>query len=179
MQRPLRRIVTTPSPQDAAILVDAGPSASFGGLSEIWRDNLARAAEALKQDLGPTHVLLEPPAGGVVARWFCVVPASPAMSEENVRMAARAFDRMGAAHCHRRDGPDPSMHQTDSLDLVCLLSGSASLVLNGVEKLLSPGDVVVQRGTAHAWRAHGGPALFFAVLIDRRNAGDLPGGEAS
>jgi len=26
---------------------------------------------------------------------------------------------------------------------------------------------VIQRGTHHAWTAHGGPALFLAVLIDR------------
>jgi len=27
--------------------------------------------------------------------------------------------------------------------------------------------VVIQRGTNHAWVAHGGPAMFLAVLIDR------------
>jgi hypothetical protein len=27
--------------------------------------------------------------------------------------------------------------------------------------------MVIQRGTAHAWRAHGEVATFFAVLIDR------------
>jgi len=26
---------------------------------------------------------------------------------------------------------------------------------------------VIQRGTNHAWAAHGGPALLLAVLIDR------------
>jgi hypothetical protein len=26
---------------------------------------------------------------------------------------------------------------------------------------------VIQRGTSHAWTAHGAPALFLAVLIDR------------
>jgi hypothetical protein len=31
--------------------------------------------------------------------------------------------------------------------------------------------VVIQRGTNHAWEAHGGPALFLAVLIDRPLAG--------
>lgn len=171
MHKQLRRIVTAPSRQVAAVLVDAGPSAAFAGLSEIWRDRLTAATRASEEDLGPEQVLLEPPAGGFVARWFSVVPASDAMPEDALRSAAaRSFDRMGAAHCHRSDGPDPSMHQTSSLDLVCLLSGSASLILEGVEKRLSPGDVVVQQGTAHAWRAHGGPALFFAVLIDRRHS---------
>jgi hypothetical protein len=35
---------------------------------------------------------------------------------------------------------------------------------------LRPGNVVIQRGTNHAWQAHGGPALFLAVLIDRELA---------
>jgi hypothetical protein len=37
----------------------------------------------------------------------------------------------------------------------------------GGETRLRPGNVVIQRGTNHAWNAHGGPALFLAVLIDR------------
>ena len=35
---------------------------------------------------------------------------------------------------------------------------------------LKPGNVVIQRGTNHAWHAHGGPASFLAVLIDRSAA---------
>ena len=32
---------------------------------------------------------------------------------------------------------------------------------------MKAGDVMVQRGTNHAWEAHGGPALLLGVLIDR------------
>jgi hypothetical protein len=35
---------------------------------------------------------------------------------------------------------------------------------------LKPGQIVIQRGTSHGWTAHGGPALFLAVLIDRQMA---------
>ena len=41
------------------------------------------------------------------------------------------------------------------------------LILESGETRLRPGNVVIQRGTNHAWNAHGGPALFLAVLIDR------------
>jgi naringenin degradation protein FdeH len=41
------------------------------------------------------------------------------------------------------------------------------LILEEGETRLKPGQVVIQRGTNHAWQAHGGPALFLAVLIDR------------
>jgi quercetin dioxygenase-like cupin family protein len=59
------------------------------------------------------------------------------------------------------------MHETETLDVICLVKGEASLILEGAERRLKPGNVVIQRGTNHAWVAHGGPALFLAVLIAR------------
>ncbi|MEY4269031.1 MAG: hypothetical protein RLZZ58_247, partial [Pseudomonadota bacterium] len=41
------------------------------------------------------------------------------------------------------------------------------LILENETRHLKPGQVVIQRGTNHAWEAHGGPALLLAVLIDR------------
>jgi quercetin dioxygenase-like cupin family protein len=60
-----------------------------------------------------------------------------------------------------------AMHETHSIDIICLLQGDASLILEGAETHIKPGQVVIQRGTNHAWVAHGGPAMFLAVLIDR------------
>ena len=60
-----------------------------------------------------------------------------------------------------------AMHETHSIDIICLLQGDATLILEGSETRLKPGQVVIQRGTNHAWQAHGGPALLLAVLIDR------------
>ena len=59
------------------------------------------------------------------------------------------------------------MHETHTLDVICLLKGDASLILEGTETRIKPGQIVIQRATNHAWVAHGGPALFLAVLIDR------------
>jgi hypothetical protein len=175
----LRRIVTSQASQGSYVLAEGGPTAGFADLCDIWRASLAADAAFSPHDLGPQSVRLEPPLGGVVARWFTVDPQDEGMSNGEMRaLAARTFERIGATNCHR-DGPDPAMHQTASLDFVCLLSGSASLVLDAAETFLSPGDVVVQQGTAHAWRAYGGPALFFAVLIDRRSPCNPSSGVAS
>lgn len=96
----LRRIVTAQSPRGPIVLFDGGPSAVFAGLSEVWRDSLAAATPVLEQDLGPDLVLLEPPEGGVVARWFSVDPPSGEISDEQMRaVAARTFHRIGAADC--------------------------------------------------------------------------------
>lgn len=48
------------------------------------------------------------------------------------------------------------MHRTQSLDLAVVLKGSIKLELDDrVEKTVSEGDVIVQRGTIHSWKNHG------------------------
>jgi quercetin dioxygenase-like cupin family protein len=52
---------------------------------------------------------------------------------------------------------------------VVLLSGEVTLMLEKGEVDLKPFDVVVQRGTNHAWINKGKePALIAAVLIDAK-----------
>lgn len=43
------------------------------------------------------------------------------------------------------------MHRTKTLDYVVVIEGEAVLVLDDTELVLNKGDVVVQRGTDHAW----------------------------
>jgi quercetin dioxygenase-like cupin family protein len=51
-----------------------------------------------------------------------------------------------------RPGAASPMHRTESVDYGIVLAGEVHLVLDdGSETRLSPGDVVVQRGTDHAW----------------------------
>jgi len=50
-------------------------------------------------------------------------------------------------------GRSSPMHRTDSIDFGIVQSGQLELELDdGVVTLLGPGDIVVQRGTMHAWR---------------------------
>jgi mannose-6-phosphate isomerase-like protein (cupin superfamily) len=43
------------------------------------------------------------------------------------------------------------MHRTRTLDYVVVIEGEVTLLLDDSEVVLAPGDVVVQRGTNHAW----------------------------
>ena len=43
------------------------------------------------------------------------------------------------------------MHRTRTLDYVIVIEGELVLILDDSEVVLKPGDVVVQRGTNHAW----------------------------
>jgi quercetin dioxygenase-like cupin family protein len=48
-------------------------------------------------------------------------------------------------------GTRREMHRTDTVDYGIVLAGEVHLVLEQAETLLRAGDVVVQRGTSHAW----------------------------
>jgi quercetin dioxygenase-like cupin family protein len=60
------------------------------------------------------------------------------------------------------------MHRTETCDYAILLKGECDLELDdGKTVHLSAGDVVVQRGTMHAWVNNGTePCVFAFVLID-------------
>jgi mannose-6-phosphate isomerase-like protein (cupin superfamily) len=48
-------------------------------------------------------------------------------------------------------GKRTMMHRTRTLDYVVVIEGELVLILDASEVILKPGDVVVQRGTDHAW----------------------------
>ena len=95
-------------------------------------------------------------------------PAPEDAPPELIKQVVRErFADFGAAHELTDQDRHPAMHRTETLDIICLISGEASLVLDNEERRLKPGNIIIQRGTSHGWTAYGGPALFLAVLIDR------------
>jgi quercetin dioxygenase-like cupin family protein len=65
-------------------------------------------------------------------------------------------------------GAPKFMHRTETLDYGILLEGECDLELDSGEVThLRPGDVVIQRGTIHAWVNPGpSPCRFAFILID-------------
>lgn len=65
------------------------------------------------------------------------------------------------------NAPHPLMHKTETLDYIVILSGEIYLVLDNEETLLKPGDIVIQRGTNHAWSNRSDkPCIQLAILLD-------------
>ncbi len=119
-------------------------------------------------DRADSEVLLSPPVGGTKFRYFQINPTPEGVPADLIEAAtAAAFEKMGAAH-HRVDTTrHPAMHKTKTIDYIILLKGDVTLLLDEEEVDLKPFDVVVQRGTNHAWVNNGSEtALFIAVLID-------------
>jgi mannose-6-phosphate isomerase-like protein (cupin superfamily) len=66
------------------------------------------------------------------------------------------------------------MHRTSTLDYVVVISGEIVLVLDDSEVTLRPGDVVVQRGTDHAWENRSSaPARMAFFHIDAQFSEEL------
>lgn len=66
------------------------------------------------------------------------------------------------------------MHRTRTIDYGVVIEGEIVLILGDSETTLRKGDVVVQRGTDHAWENRSGAvARMVFVLIDAEFAGPL------
>jgi len=176
----LRRVITGDDAQGRSmVIIDGGPSSEIGspdlaGLFEIWEDAAGGPLDPrAHEDLGAARPVLGPRAGNVQVRWFVVSPPPEGVSKADLDQATRErFADFGGAHHIIDQSRHSAMHETHSLDIICLLQGDVSLILEAGETRLKPGQVVIQRGTNHAWQAHGGPALLLGVLIDRPLKGE-------
>jgi quercetin dioxygenase-like cupin family protein len=64
-------------------------------------------------------------------------------------------------------GNEPRMHRTETIDYVIVLEGEIEMDMDQSTVKLKAGDVMVQRGTSHAWANRGSKRARVAfVLID-------------
>ena len=169
----MRRIITGHNEDGKSVVVHDGPPArsigeDVGGLYEIWNTESTPFTTKGFEDKADIDIELEPPKGGTKFRYFQINPLPEGVPDDMLQeIAADAFEKIGAAH-HRVDTTrHPAMHKTETIDYIILLKGDVTLLLDEEEVNLEPFDVVVQRGTNHAWVNNGNePALLIAVLID-------------
>ena len=169
----MRRIITGHNQYGKSIITLDGPPArsigeDVGGLFEVWNTDGSDIISTDEIDRADEDILLSPPSGGTKFRYFQINPLPEGVPDAMMQeIAADAFEKIGAAH-HRVDTKKhPAMHKTETIDYIILLQGDVTLILDEEEIDLKPFDVVVQRGTNHAWVNNGDePALLIAVLID-------------
>jgi quercetin dioxygenase-like cupin family protein len=61
-------------------------------------------------------------------------------------------------------GERSSVHATDTVDYIVIMSGEVVLELEAGEGLLKAGDLVTDRGVIHAWRNDGPQPCRYAVV---------------
>ena len=172
-QEAMRRVITGDNAQgQSVVIIDGGPSSEkgnpdLGEMFEIWEDAAFGPLTPSAKEDPARRPVLGPRKGNFQVRWFIIHPQPDSVTKPaNPSMRERFAEFYGAGHIIDQK-LHPGMHETNSIDIICLLQGEASLILESGETRLRPGNVVIQRGTNHAWKAHGSPALLLAVLIDR------------
>ena len=169
----MRRVITGHDKNGKSIVVLDGPPArsigeDVGGLFELWNTDGNTINTQDNIDRADDEIILSPPSNGSKFRYFQINPTPEGIPMDIMQdIAADAFKKIGAAH-HRIDTTKhPAMHKTETIDYIILLKGDVTLILDQEEVDIKPFDVVVQRGTNHAWVNNGSdPALLIAVLID-------------
>jgi mannose-6-phosphate isomerase-like protein (cupin superfamily) len=114
------------------------------------------------------QALYFPPAHGFRFGYFSLAPDSQGLPPDldiSAALAEMGEKLPGMADVMERD--DPGMHQTDTVDFLSIVSGEVVLELDdGAERLLRPGDCVIQNGARHAWRNRGTePCVILVVLV--------------
>jgi mannose-6-phosphate isomerase-like protein (cupin superfamily) len=108
-----------------------------------------------------------PKVGGYRFAWFTLPPAGTE-PDPSVDLAAE-FTRLSEALpglLDHMEPDEPGMHTTDTIDFEVVLSGEVVLELDdGAEKVLRPGDTVVQNGTRHRWHNRGSEPATLAVFL--------------
>jgi mannose-6-phosphate isomerase-like protein (cupin superfamily) len=183
--KPIRRVVTGHDPNGKAIVAMDGPppvvvrSPLQEGLAftEIW--NTSSTPAPVDNGADPTvgrNVLTAPPKGGTIIRIVDMPPEGPGGPTVNAEQARALLASVGLDHpAPRGKARHPFMHRTQTVDYGVVLSGEIHLVLDDEEVHLKAGDVVVQRGTIHAWSNRGETVCrMLFVLIDGQYAGDAP-----
>lgn len=157
MVKPIRRVITGHDAKGRSIIASDGPSPnvlplagvpSFA-LTDLWVTFDAPADNATPGDAAARPITLEPPPRGTILR---VVEFPPDRDYVDRWDRRQAFASMQAGDTLDHGGErHPMMHRTATVDYAIVLSGEIWAVMDEGETLLRAGDVLVQRGTNHAW----------------------------
>jgi quercetin dioxygenase-like cupin family protein len=148
----IRRVITGHGGNNVAKVIIEGPAANTKTPREgvastlMWCTDAMPADIALGEgveDMGARILGTAPPQNG---SRFIVMEFAPGIASE--------------------------MHRTETIDYIVMLSGEIDMDMDDSTVKLRPGDVMVQRGTNHAWVNRGKePARMAIVLLDAKPLG--------
>jgi len=135
---------------------------------EIW--NTAGSPAPVDNGADPTErpLTIPPPKLGSIIRYVDFAPEPAGMQQMDAEAAKAAFATVGTAHASTwKAGKHPMMHRTETVDYGIVVEGEIVLILDDTETHLKAGDIVVQRGTDHAWANRSNkPARMAFILLD-------------
>jgi mannose-6-phosphate isomerase-like protein (cupin superfamily) len=173
--KPRRRVVTGHDANGRAIVISDGPTPHLRRSPHrpnvVYHNMWATDSMPVKIH-GSTDPVTEtmsvpPVKNGVNFRILEIDPESlyPAPTIEDAR---KAFASMGSVDKALTADPNAKhvlMHRTKTVDFGIVLEGELTMVLDDSETVLHAGDVVIQRGTNHAWANKSDKRVVIAFIL--------------
>ena len=176
MANSTRRIVTGHDTHGRAMVLYDTPAPVFHPknrpgveVTTLWVTTETPTSLTDATDRTQGQVALIPPANGTVFRIVEFSPEKEWIDQIDREAARESFASFGAEQAldEAEEPPHPLMHKTETIDYAIALSGECYLVLDDSEVLVTAGDVIIQRGTNHAWSNRSDqPCRIAFVLID-------------
>ncbi|HEV2007252.1 MAG TPA: cupin domain-containing protein [Burkholderiales bacterium] len=176
----IRRVVTGHDKNGKAIVISDGmtPNVKTNPLrpghrsTDVWKTTAAPVILGIDEPdptTGPRTI--HPTTRGTIIRIAEMQPETDEIRNLTPEKSREIFRAMGNedASTFGRGGRHPLMHRTETLDYAVILEGELTMLLDEGEVTLRTGDVLIQRGTNHAWsnRSNKVCRILF-VLIDAK-----------
>jgi len=172
----IRRVVTGKDETGKAIAMLDGAATAVHRREELgvtntllWVTDSTSADHGNREDAANRKTGVAPPSGGTIFRIIEYAPEREVKADYETRLGV--FQGLGLApEGPTRENPrDAGMHRTKTVDYVLILSGEIDMLLDDSEVHLKAGDVLIQRGTNHAWVNRGTEVCQVAfILIDAK-----------
>jgi mannose-6-phosphate isomerase-like protein (cupin superfamily) len=166
----IRRVVTGHDESGRSVFIMDGPppvSVTPGKagvtVTELWETHSAPADNRGRSEATDHPFRLQPSSNGSV---FRIVEYQP----DKIRAAGNhneQFRDMNAATARDTTARHFGFHKTDTTDYAIVLDGEIYALMDDGEVLLKAGDILIQRGTNHAWSNRSEhPVRIAFVLLD-------------
>lgn len=179
MSGKIRRVLTGHDSSGKAVIVEDGPAPVVRtdpkrpgyAMTQLWMTDAAPARVGNDPDPTSRPITLQPPENGTVVRIIEFPPASLELRDVDAKTAGEAFAMYGQQKALTSSGGAPArhpfMHRTQTVDYAIVLSGEIVMLLDDSEVVLKAGEVLIQRGTNHAWTNRSEqPCRVLFVLVD-------------
>lgn len=180
MLKPVRRIIAAHNENGESYIQEDGAAPNVtntGGIegyawTELWVVDETPSSNAGNGDAADRAISLQPPARGNVFR-IVDIPPDTVRFGPNLD-SAPSVSHVGGdeAYAAGAGSRHPGFHKTRTVDYAIVLEGEIVAMMDVGETPMGPGDILIQRGTNHAWSNRTDQACRIAfVLID---AEELP-----
>ncbi|MCH2550307.1 MAG: cupin domain-containing protein [Alphaproteobacteria bacterium] len=175
MLKPVRRLIAAHNSEGQSYIQedkDAPNTTNTGGIdgypwTELWAVDSVPADNSGNIDAADRPIKLQPPERGNVFRIVDIPPdtlrfgANVDQSPDTSAVAGSDAYAAGAGSRH------PGFHKTRTVDYAIILDGEIVAMMDIGETVMRAGDVLIQRGTNHAWSNRTDKACRIAfILID-------------